>query len=87
MKWLWLSVFIGSSILLFGVIVRHKLSWGWAKGVALHLVLAAGLLYVLNYSGMMPGLYIPINPITVGTIVALGLPGVALLAGLQWFVV
>ncbi|MCU6710677.1 pro-sigmaK processing inhibitor BofA family protein [Paenibacillus sp. J5C_2022] len=87
MKWLWLSVLIGSSVLLLGVILRHKLSWGWVKGFALHLVLAAGLLYVLNYAGIMPGLFIPINPVTVGTIVVLGLPGVALLAGLQWFVV
>jgi inhibitor of the pro-sigma K processing machinery len=87
MKAIWLSIFISSSVLLAAVILRNKLSWSWLRGFALHLVLAAGLLYMLNYSGLVPGMYIPLNPITIGTVLTLGIPGVALITGLQWMVV
>lgn len=87
MKAVWLSMFIASSVLLAAVLLRNKLSWGWLRGFALHLVLAAGLLYLLNYSELVPGIYIPLNPITIGTVVTLGVPGVALIVGLQWVVV
>lgn len=87
MKTVWLSMFIASSVLLAAVLLRNKLSWGWLRGFALHLVLAAGLLYLLNYSELVPGIYIPLNPITIGTVLTLGIPGVALIAGLQWVVV
>ncbi|WP_053373261.1 pro-sigmaK processing inhibitor BofA family protein [Paenibacillus sp. FJAT-27812] len=87
MKVIWLSVFIVSSLLLAVVLLRNKLSWGMLRGFALHLVLAAALLYVLNYSGVVPGMYIPLNPITIGTVLTLGVPGIALIVGLQWVVV
>lgn len=87
MKAIWLTIFIGSSVLLAAVILRNKLSWSWLRGFALHLVLAAVLLYMLNYSGLVPDMYIPLNPITIGTVLTLGVPGVALIAGLQWMVV
>ncbi|MBH5319865.1 pro-sigmaK processing inhibitor BofA family protein [Paenibacillus sp. GSMTC-2017] len=87
MKTVWLSMLVGSSVLLLWVLFRNKLSWSWLRGFALHLVAAAGLLYLLNYVGVIPGLYIPLNPITIGTVVVLGVPGVALMAGLQWIVV
>jgi inhibitor of the pro-sigma K processing machinery len=87
MKIIWLTMLIVSSLLLLSILIRSRLSWGWLRAFALHLVLAAAFLYVLNYSGLITGLYIPLNPATIGTVVALGAPGVALLAGLQWFVV
>jgi inhibitor of the pro-sigma K processing machinery len=87
MKTIWMSIFIASSALLILVILRNKLSWGWLRSFTLHLVMAAGLLYVLNYSGLVPGTYIPLNPVTIGTVLTLGVPGVALIAGLQWVVV
>ncbi|WP_141503569.1 pro-sigmaK processing inhibitor BofA family protein [Paenibacillus luteus] len=86
MKTIWMTIFIASSALLILVILRNKLSWGWLRSFTLHLVLAAGLLYVLNYSGLVPGMYIPLNPVTIGTVLTLGVPGVALIAGLQWVV-
>ncbi|MBD2871585.1 pro-sigmaK processing inhibitor BofA family protein [Paenibacillus arenilitoris] len=86
MRTFWLTVFIVSSVLLVAVVLRNKLSWGWVRGFALHLILAAVLLYVLNYSGLVTGMYIPLNPITIGTVVALGVPGIALIMGLQWTV-
>ncbi|WP_169090142.1 pro-sigmaK processing inhibitor BofA family protein [Paenibacillus sp. PL91] len=87
MKTIWLSVFIVSSVLLAVVLLRNKLTWGMLRGFALHLVLAAGLLYVLNYSEAVPGMYIPLNPVTIGTVLTLGVPGIALIVGLQWVVV
>jgi inhibitor of the pro-sigma K processing machinery len=87
MKTVWLSVLIISSLLLVVVLLRNKLTWGMLRGFALHLVLAAGLLYVLNYSEVVPGMYIPLNPVTIGTVLTLGVPGIALIVGLQWVVV
>lgn len=87
MKILWLSVFIISSILLIAIVMRHKLSWNWFRNFAIHLVMAAALLYLLNYSGIVADMYIPLNPITIGTVVTLGIPGVALILGLQYVVV
>lgn len=87
MKALWMSIFIASSVMLVAVVLRNKLSWGWLRGFTLHLVLAAALLYVMNYSELVPGMYIPLNPVTIGTVVTLGIPGIALIVGLQWVVV
>lgn len=87
MKAVWLALFIVSSVMLAAVILRNKLSWGLLRGFALHLVLAAALLYLLNYSGVVPDMYIPLNPFTIGTVVTLGVPGIALIVGLQWVVV
>ncbi|MGM0884471.1 MAG: pro-sigmaK processing inhibitor BofA family protein [Bacillota bacterium] len=87
MKALWMSIFIASSVMLVAVVLRNRLSWGWLRGFTLHLVLAAALLYVLNYSELVPGMYIPLNPVTIGTVVTLGVPGIALIMGLQWVVV
>lgn len=83
MKTVWAAMLIGSSLLLIGVLVRNRMSLGWLKGFVLHMVAAAGVLYVLNYSGLIADMYIPLNPVTVGTVVVLGVPGIALLTGLQ----
>ncbi|MFF2484204.1 pro-sigmaK processing inhibitor BofA family protein [Paenibacillus sp. NPDC058071] len=87
MKTIWLAILIVSSLLLIAILLRHKLSWSWVKGFAIHLTLAAAVLYLLNYSGILPQLYIPINPATIGTVVVLGVPGIALIAGVQYFIV
>ncbi|GBF77833.1 hypothetical protein PA598K_06409 [Paenibacillus sp. 598K] len=48
--------------------------------------MAAIALYVLNFSGFISGFYIPLNPATIAVVVALGVPGIAMMAGLQWLV-
>jgi inhibitor of the pro-sigma K processing machinery len=83
LKMIWLVTLIGSSVLLSGVILRNKLSWRWIKRFALHLVVAAMALYLLNYSGAVHGFEVPLNPTTIGTVVLLGLPGIILMVGLQ----
>ncbi|WP_042171130.1 pro-sigmaK processing inhibitor BofA family protein [Paenibacillus gorillae] len=87
MKIIWLATLLISSLLLVIVLLRNKLSMAWLKGFAVHLVLAAVVLYVLNYSGLIPKMYIPLNPATIGTVVVLGVPGIALIAGIQYFIV
>ncbi|WP_336790836.1 pro-sigmaK processing inhibitor BofA family protein [Paenibacillus sp. MMO-177] len=87
MKTLWLAMLILSSVALVGVLVRQKLSWTLLRNFAIHIVLAAAVLYVLNFSGLIPNIYIPLNPVTIGTVVVLGVPGIALIAGVQYFIV
>ncbi|OMF29117.1 pro-sigmaK processing inhibitor BofA [Paenibacillus sp. FSL H8-0548] len=87
MKTVWMAVFIASTVLLIAVILKNKLSWGMLRSFCLHLVLAAGLLYLLNYSELVPAMYIPLNPATISTVLILGIPGIALIAGLQWVIV
>jgi SigmaK-factor processing regulatory protein BofA. len=86
MRAVWITMLSVSSLLLIWVVVRNRLSWHWLRSFSLHLVAAAGALYVMNYSGLFPGLYIPLNPVTLGAAVVLGVPGVALMAGIQWLI-
>lgn len=87
MKSIWLVILIVSSLLLLTVLVRNRISWQWIRSFTIHLVAAAAVLYLLNYSGLIPNMYIPLNPITISTVVALGVPGIVLIAGVQYFVV
>ncbi|MFD1957069.1 pro-sigmaK processing inhibitor BofA family protein [Paenibacillus thailandensis] len=87
MKTLWLVLFVVSSLMLLFVLVRHRVSWRGLSSFCVHFLLAAAALYVLNDSGIIPGVQIPLNPVTIGTAVVLGLPGVALMIGVQWFIV
>ncbi|GLX71325.1 pro-sigmaK processing inhibitor BofA family protein [Paenibacillus glycanilyticus] len=87
MKTIWLAMLILSSVALVAVVLRSKLSWSWIRNFAIHFVLAAFVLYVLNFSGLIPNIYIPLNPVTIGTVVVLGVPGIALIAGVQYFIV
>ncbi|QHT58885.1 pro-sigmaK processing inhibitor BofA [Paenibacillus lycopersici] len=83
MKTVWMISLLASSLLLVLVIVRNRLSFRWLKRFGLHLVAAALTLYMLNYSGVITGYEVPLNPATIGTVVLLGLPGIALVLGLQ----
>ncbi|WP_214626617.1 pro-sigmaK processing inhibitor BofA family protein [Paenibacillus agaridevorans] len=83
MKTVWAAMLIGSSALLIWILIRNKMPFSWLKGFVLHLIAAAGVLYILNYSGWIADMYIPLNPITIGTVFVLGVPGIALLTGLQ----
>jgi inhibitor of the pro-sigma K processing machinery len=83
MKTVWLGILILSSVLLVAIVLRSKLSWSWLRRLALHLVAAAVALYLLNYSGLVSGFEVPLNPATIGTVVLLGLPGILLVLGLK----
>ncbi|AJY75012.1 pro-sigmaK processing inhibitor BofA family protein [Paenibacillus beijingensis] len=83
MKWVWSAMLAVSSLLLIAIVVRQRISWAWFSRFALHLTAAAVVLYLLNSLSVIPGVQIPLNPTTIGTVVVLGIPGVALIAGLQ----
>ncbi|ETT62974.1 MULTISPECIES: pro-sigmaK processing inhibitor BofA family protein [Paenibacillus] len=78
-----MGVLILSVILLGLVIFRKKLGFGWLSLFGVHLVLAALGIYVVNFSGLLTQVYIPLNPATIGAVTVLGLPGVVMLLGLR----
>jgi len=77
------GVLIISLLLLLYVVFSRKLGLAWMTRMGLHIVLAALGIYIVNFSGLLTEAYIPLNPITIGTTLVLGLPGVALLLGLK----
>jgi inhibitor of the pro-sigma K processing machinery len=83
-KSVWGAALIVSTLLLGGVLLRRYLPNGWLTRFGTHLALSAMALYALNFSGWYTGMYIPLNPATIGVAALLGLPGIALVAGLQW---
>jgi inhibitor of the pro-sigma K processing machinery len=78
-----MGVLIVSAILLISIVIRKRLGWGWISLFGTHLVLAALGLYLVNFSGLISGVYVPLNPVTIGTVTLLGLPGVLMLLGLK----
>lgn len=83
MKYIVLGVLCISLLLLVYIIFRRKLGFGWLTVFGAHLALSALGIYVVNFTGIFAEAYIPLNPMTIGTVMVLGLPGVALLIGLK----
>ncbi|WP_427182005.1 pro-sigmaK processing inhibitor BofA family protein [Paenibacillus sp. TC-CSREp1] len=77
------SVLIASLLALVVILFRKRLGLSVFTSIGVHLVMAAAGIYVVNYSGWITGMYIPLNPATIGTVTVLGLPGVGLLLGLK----
>ncbi|MGN7361069.1 pro-sigmaK processing inhibitor BofA family protein [Paenibacillus sp. SAF-054] len=78
-----MGIMVVCLLLLLFIAVRKKIGFGWLTVFGTHMVLAALGLYLVNFSGLMTEVYIPLNPTTVGTVMVLGLPGVALLYSLK----
>lgn len=83
MKLIVLGVLCISLLLLIYIIFRKKLGLGWLTIFGAHLALSAVAIYIVNFTGIAAQTYIPLNPMTIGTVMTLGLPGVALLVGLK----
>lgn len=77
------SILVASLLALVVVLFRKRLGLSIFTSIGIHVVLAAAGIYVVNYSGWITGIYIPLNPATIGTVTVLGLPGVGLLLGLK----
>ncbi|MFB5679245.1 pro-sigmaK processing inhibitor BofA family protein [Paenibacillus terreus] len=80
--WVVMSI---SVLLLLYLLVMKKAKAGWLVAFGAHLAIAAIGIYVVNYSGWITQVHIPLNPVTIGTVAILGLPGVGLLYALKWF--
>ena len=78
-----MGVLILSLVLLSLIVFKKKLGWGWLSLFGSHLILAALGIYVVNFSGLITQVYIPLNPATIGAVTVLGLPGVVMLIGLK----
>lgn len=83
MKLALVSVLVVSMALLLYILFSRKLGFAWITRLGLHFVLAALGIYIINFSGLITEVYIPLNLVTVSTVIVLGLPGVALLVGLK----
>lgn len=83
MKMLVAGIFVVSLLLLLAVVIKKKMGIGWLTAFGSHLALSALAIYIVNFSGLLPAAYIPLNPMTIGTVMVLGVPGVALLLGLK----
>jgi inhibitor of the pro-sigma K processing machinery len=78
-----MSVLILSGLLLILIVFRKKLGWAWLSLFGTHLILAALGIYIVNFSGLLTEVYLPLNPATIGAVTILGLPGVLMLLGLK----
>ncbi len=83
MKTILTVILIVSLFMLLYIWITRKLGFAWLTRLGLHIVLAALGIYIVNFSGLLTEVYIPLNPITIGTVLILGLPGVVLLLGLK----
>ncbi|WP_340006033.1 pro-sigmaK processing inhibitor BofA family protein [Paenibacillus sp. FSL K6-0276] len=78
-----MGVLVLSVVSLSLIVFRKKLGFGWLSLFGTHLVLAALAIYVVNFSGLITQVHIPLNPATIGAVTVLGLPGVIMLIGLR----
>lgn len=78
-----MGVLILSAVLLVLIVFKKKMGWGWLSLFGAHLILAALGIYVVNFSGLITEVVIPLNPATIGAVTVLGLPGVFMLLGLR----
>ena len=76
--WLWL--FTISLALLIIVLIRAKPKLRWFGYALTQVVLCAVILFIINGTGLFGDFFIPINLVTIMTMVVLGIPGVVLLA-------
>ncbi|HIW34427.1 MAG TPA: pro-sigmaK processing inhibitor BofA family protein [Candidatus Paenibacillus intestinavium] len=86
MNLLWMIIFAVSSLALIVVLLRNQLSRLSLKKVVVHWIVAATVLFLMNYLEITQPYALPINPLTIGTTAVLGLPGIALLMGTQYLV-
>lgn len=86
MKLIWIVVFAVSSLTLVIVLLRNQLSRLSLKKVIVHWIVAATMLFLMNYVEFTQPYALPINPLTIGTTAVLGLPGLALLMGTQYLI-
>jgi len=75
----WLILLIMSTVLLAIVLIRVRIDYRWFGYALLHLVIAAIGLYLINGTGWFGEFFIPINIVTLFTLVVLGIPGLVLL--------
>ena len=84
MKWLLICIFAVSSLSLLVVLLKSQLFRISFKKVIGHWILAGVLLFALNFFEFTQPYALPINLLTVSVTAVLGIPGIALLGGVQY---
>jgi len=87
LKSVWFWVFVGSLTALGVVALRGRHGGKIVSAMAANFAIAGVLLYVLGLAEPYTHLHVPVNVVTLAIVAALGLPGLALLAGLKALVV
>jgi len=85
-KALWTATLAVSAGALLILLIRRRAARDGLLRFATHMIAAAAAIYLLNYSGLIGGWHIPLNPLTIGLVALFGIPGIALVYGLQWLV-
>jgi len=86
-KSIWLWIFLGSLSALAFIALRNRIGWGWIGKTTVHLIIAMILLYFVGLAEPYTNLHLPMNAVTITTVAILGIPGLAMLAGLKLLVV
>lgn len=87
LKSIWLWLFVGSIAGLAFVLLRSRIGWGWLGTLTVNLVVGGVLLYAVGLAEPYTHLHLPVNAFTVVAVAALGVPGLAMLAGIKLLVV
>jgi inhibitor of the pro-sigma K processing machinery len=89
LKTIWLWMFIGSVAGLVLLLLRRtRIGWvGWVSRIAVNLVVAGVLMYLVGLAEPYTHLHLPVNAATAAAVTLLGVPGLAMLAGLKLLVV
>jgi inhibitor of the pro-sigma K processing machinery len=83
-KTLWATMLAVSAGALLVLLIRRRAARDGLLRFAAHWIAAATAIYLLNFSGWISAWHIPLNPLTIGLVALLGIPGIALVYGLQW---
>lgn len=79
MKWFLLVTLLGSVLTLSVLVFKNSKYRISLKKIAIHWVLAAVVLFLLNVSELTSAYAVPITPLSLSTIAVLGVPGLALI--------
>ncbi|MBP1994981.1 pro-sigmaK processing inhibitor BofA family protein [Paenibacillus eucommiae] len=77
------ALLVVSSLLLLYVLFRSGQAGRWISVLAMNIVFAALILYVINLFGSYTHMNIPMNYLTLAVVALLGIPGVLLLIALK----
>lgn len=86
MKILVTAVFLMSGLSLFILLLRNQSSRKRFQQLIIHWLVAGVILFGINYFQFTQAFAVPINLMTLGTTAILGLPGLALLVGVQYII-
>lgn len=83
MQIIWWAIFLLSASTLVLVLLRNRAAAAWLGTMGIHVVVAAVILYAINWLGQSYDFRIPLNVPSIAAIGTLGIPGVMLLVALK----